>query len=433
MKLTKREKKLLIALGCIVLLYGYINFLLLPQFMKLNDLRTSISNHESIIGENIHSLDVLDELKGTYEENLEKVESYSSEFFTSLEQSKLILLLDDLTRQTELEIDSINFSEYKKEEIAGTVVNKISTSIPFNGSYDNLLEFLKRVRKNKKKIIIKDINVINNAENLISGSLVLDFYSVPPLGTRKVNDGVINGEFSLKQDPFKPFEGYIDEFINNQDDDNFVYNNDDKMDLSVSKDSTENSYIKDPKEDVNKEILYSFEELDMFFVGNPRSIEGSINIDNNKKQGIYAVKVQYDFLRQRQTNIANFVFDNKKPYIIIQPEYISLMVYSYEKSDHRIGLVLKDSQGDEYNVLLSDEISWTEWNTLQVDLPETITYPAKVQCIYVQNNTIESKTNGIFLLDNMEVAYRNTLHHNYKAKDNITDSNKIEVDQNLLN
>lgn len=428
MKLTKREKKLLIALGCIILCYGYINLLLLPQFIKFNELKASISNHESIIDEDIYSSDLLDKLNSTYEKNREKVESYSGVFFTSLEQSKLILLLDDLIAQTELEINSINFSEYKEEELAGAVVNKISASIPFNGSYDALVQFLKGVRKNEEKIIIKDINILNDAENSISGSLVLDFYSVPPLGTRKVSDGVINGEFSFKQNPFKHFEGYIDEFINNQNDANLIYNNNDKIDLSVSRPS-----IDDTKEDIKKELLYNFEELDMFFVGNPKDIEASINMDSNKKQGSYAVKVQYDFLRQRKTNIANFVFDNIKPSISMQPEFISLMVYSYEKSDHKIVLVLKDSQGEEYNILLSDEISWTEWNTLQADLPETVTYPAEVQRIYVQNNTIESKTNGIFLLDNMEVAYRNTLHHNYKEKDNITDSNKIEVEQTPLN
>ncbi len=417
MKLTKREKNMLVVLAGVILIYGYINFIINPQILKIKDLKSGIKDYELIIAEDNHATDTLSDLKNIYEKHLKNVEGYSKGYFTSLEQSTLILLLDSFINNTELEIAGVGFSDYRTEQLGSTELNAISASIPFSGYYESLLDFLRQIRQNNKKILIKDINILNNGGGQVSGNVVLDFYSIPSLGVKKLSSSIIEGNSYSKQNPFDPFEGYINELFdylgNDEINAQLDYNQD--QDMFNHQDNT-------AIEDIKKTLLEGFESLDMFFVGNPREIEGNVSRDTNKKQGNYSIKLQYDFLMQRGNNIANVVFDNIKPSISIQPEYISISVYSYERNDHKIGFVLKDALGKEYNILLADKIDWIYWSTLEAKLPEEVTYPAQIQRIYVQSNNPESKINGVFLLDNMEVAYRNTLHHSYE-KDNHINSN----------
>lgn len=414
---------MLIVLAGVLVLYGYINFIIYPQVITIKELKNGIKDYELVINEDNRAEGTLSNLNNKYEKQLEDVDRYSKGYFTSLEQSTLILLLDSFINNTELEISGVEFSEYRTEELGDNELNAISASVPFRGYYESLLDFLKQVRQNNKKILIKDINILNNEEGLVSGNVVLDFYSIPPLGTKKLSDGIINDTSSSKLNPFAPFEGYIEELLDYIDDDNANtetnYNQDQDMFTSKDQDNT-------PAENTTKVLLEGFENLDMFFIGSPKEVEGSVVRDNNKKQGSYSIKFEYDFLTQRGNSIANVVLDNVKQSISIQPEYISISVYSYEKSDHKLGLILKDALGKEYNISLADKIDWIEWNTLESRLPEEITYPAKVQRIYAQSTNLKSKTNGVFLLDNMEVAYRNTLPHSYEKHTHTDSTEYIE-------
>lgn len=419
MKLTKREKNMLVVLAGIIFIYGYINFIINPQILKIKYLKNGIKDYELIITENNHATDALSDLKDIYEKHLKNIEGYSKGYFTSLEQSTLILLLDSFINNTELEIAGVGFSDYRTEQLGSTELNAISASILFSGYYESLLDFLRQIRQNNKKILIKDINISNNGEGQVSGNIVLDFYSIPSFGVKKLSSSVIEESSYLKQNPFDPFEGYINELFDylgyNEINAQTNYNQDQNQDMLNPQENV-------PIEDIKKTLLEGFESLDMFFIGNPREVEGNVSIDTNKKQGKYSIKLQYDFLVQRENNIANVVFDNIKPSISIQPEYISISVYSYEKNDHKIGFVLKDALGKEYNILLADKIDWIYWSTLEAKLPKEVTYPAQIQRIYIQSSNLKSKINGVFLLDNMEVAYRNTLHHSYE-KDSHINSN----------
>lgn len=417
MQLTKRESILIIILICVVFFYVYSSFIINPQILKIKELKNEIEDYELLMKEGDNAENTLGNLDIKYQKHLRDVEDYSKDFFNSLEQSSLILLLDKLITNTKLEVMKFKFSEYRIEELGENELNTISVSIPFKGSYESLLAFLKQIRENNKKVVIKNINILNNRKSQVSGNIVLDFYCIPSLGAKKLSDGIINKSSSTKENPFIAFEGYIDEL--------FDYLGDYEVDIESNYDKDQDflSFEKEVSiENVKKILLEGFEKLDIFFVGNPRNIEGKVSIDSNKKQGNCSLRFEYDFITQRQNSIANIVFDKVEPSIYIQPEYISILVYSYETSDHQLGLILKDALGKEYNILLADKIDWIEWSTLKSELPEEITYPAKVQRIYAQSTDLESKTNGVFLLDNMEVAYRDILPHSYeKHTDNNSD------------
>jgi len=425
MKLTKREKNMFVILAGVISFYGYINFIIYPQIVTIKDLKMGIKDYELVINENSYALDTLSDLNNKYEKHLRDVEGYSNGYFSSLEQSTIILLLDSFINNTDLEITGVQFSEYRTEQLGTNELNGISVTIPFIGYYESLLDFLKEVRRNDKKILIKDISISNNEEGQVSGNLVLDFYSIPPLGAKKLSSGIIKETASSKLNPFAPFEGYIKDLLDS-------LNGNEDYEIDTKPNYIPNPDVVPPKdnvaiEDTKKSLLEGFERLDMFFVGNPRDVEGNISRDNNKKQGNYSIKLQYDFLIQRSNNIANAVFDNIKPSISIQPEYISISVYSYEKSDHKLGFVLKDALGKEYTILLADNIGWIDWNTLETKLPEEVTYPAEVQRIYIQSNGFQGKTNGTFLFDNMEVAYRDTLSHSYEQDSSLSSKDYIVI------
>lgn len=411
MKLSKREKNLLKVLAGAIGLFGYVNFIISPQVLTIRDLESKMKDYEFIMEEDGQAVDRLKELTDEYGRDLKEVETISKGYFTSLEQSTLIILLDSFMKNSDLEITGVEFSEYRTENIGEAELNAISASIPFTGDYESFLGFLKQVRQNPKKILVKNINISNNENGLVSGNVVLDFYSIPPLGAKKLSDGIVKETPSSKLNPFSPFEGYISGILDYLD----QGNKDNQPSYNTPAPTTKPSPAPtEPEVNIKKTLLEGFETLDMFFVGNPRDVEGSVTHYTNKIQGNYSTKLQYDFILQRSNSLANAVFDKNKPTITVQPEFISLSVYSYEMSSHQLGMVLRDATGKEYHILLADQIDWVYWKTLEATLPSEITYPAEIQRIYVEGNSLDDKTNGVFLLDNLEAAYRDTLPHSYE-------------------
>ena len=57
----------------------------------------------------------------------------------------------------------------------------MTVTLPYEGEYSSLLLFLERIREYKLKIIIQNMNVKIKENKLLSGTILLDFYSLPDL------------------------------------------------------------------------------------------------------------------------------------------------------------------------------------------------------------------------------------------------------------
>ncbi len=160
----------------------------------------------------------------------------------------------------------------------------------------------------------------------------------------------------------------------------------------------------DGKEYKPREAVLGFEGGQFFFVGSTPEMTGTALRSVIRIGGSYSADLNFDFLSPRDYNCANLVFE-EDIFLQKQPESLVMQVYAFEVSDHKIGVVLVDSVGREYKVAFTDIVDWTEWKELKASLPDGISYPAKIQRIYVEGVGYDQKTRGRYLFDTMEVEY----------------------------
>lgn len=369
---------------------------------KLKELKENIQTFQSQIEKSETMAASKDKIEKEYNKLNGDISFIEKRFFSSTEQEHIIVLLNEMLNDTVLEVSSIDFSEIREEKIKNYTVDAITVHLPFKGSYDALLSFMKKIREYEKKIIVNGLHIENSQDGNLSGAIYLDFYSLPNTS----NDDYLKKYFTSgetgKENPFSPFDGFIWE------DDDFT---EDYIQASTVEEQV--SY--------NKVLLNGFEKLNTFFVGTPKKVFGKISRDINSKEGKYALKLEYDFLRPREHSQANVVYEGTKALISKQAESIGIWAYAFEKSDHKIGIALKDSKGKIYTILLANQIDWIGWNNIESGMPIEIAYPVEIQRIYVESVNYDNKTKGTLLFDRLEATYPKVLLYN---ADNMNSSNK---------
>ncbi|SHH46262.1 hypothetical protein [Tepidibacter thalassicus] len=258
MKLTKREKVMLIILGGLIIIWGYYKLILNPKLEKLNQLEREVieerTNVEKIKIEISPNSPVYKEFKIIND----KVSRSTKYLFPVINQEKIIVILDDLLAKSKLDATSISFSEigvnevdvkkseeknkgfliknlveeYKgnrKKEISQTnndkdknleekdknELEKMTVTINYKCKYKNIIDFISKLEGYDKKIIINNISISSvnkseeNNENEVKGSISLDFYSLPKI--HKQDEEYLKWDFNSgygKNDPFVPYAGY---------------------------------------------------------------------------------------------------------------------------------------------------------------------------------------------------------------------------------
>ncbi len=74
-----------------------------------------------------------------------------------LEQDSLLLNLVDIAQKNDIEFQSISFSTSGEE--VGAPVKKMGISASFEGNYGDLVNFLKSIEQNGRKIVVENISV----------------------------------------------------------------------------------------------------------------------------------------------------------------------------------------------------------------------------------------------------------------------------------
>lgn len=313
-----------------------------------------------------------------------------------------------------------------------------SAQLEYEGYYYSFIDFLTQVADYKRKIIINDITVAKDEDGYLRGNIALDFYSIEnilqseeELYAWEPNLGYVVG------DPFSQFGDYADNKATDEKE-----RNDKDRDLqrveaqtastetsggnkseptsggamntildkleNIGKD-TDTSKPKDEIEllDRGKTVLDFEKKESMFFVGNNKDIKGSIDLNKKKKtQGESSLNLKYDFVEKRKHNMANISFNNN---VLIkdQPESISLSINPIEKNNASLGVVIRDREGIDYKLKLTDDLNWNGWKTVGSDLPIDINYPAIIERIYVETEDFDEKLTGNMLIDDLRLIYAN--------------------------
>ncbi|SNR86533.1 type IV pilus assembly protein PilO [Anaerovirgula multivorans] len=401
MLLSKREKILVVLLAGMILLAGYYKFIMIPLNKNLSQLELDYKEKQLKYIQMKQELQSEVQLNNQIDALNNEILGLAKDFFGKIHQEDIILLLNDLILNSNIRISSLDFTPPRMESLVNGEENLqendseefiaeiLSTQFHFEGDYGALIDFLRNIREYEKEIVINNISISNSKDGLLSGNLLLDFYSIPEVNKYFPEEtSILHYGESIESDE----DGIINPFILYGDFIEIEENN-----WSMDYDFNDNFR--------KMTTLYGFEDEKVFFVGNPRDVYGTLSRDANAVEGRYAIRMEYDFIRGGDRSVANLVFEGDRILIPRQPEVFGLWIYGFERSDHKIGAIVVDARGREYKLSLADRIDWLGWSLLETSLPVNITYPAMVQRIYVESESYSDKTKGHFLFDKMEVAY----------------------------
>ena len=298
----------------------------------------------------------------------------------------------------------IRFSELTFSENTSIVegILKYNATVKYNGDYNALIGYIRNVRYNKDKIIVREIGVNNNFADGLNGQLVLEFNAMPSLALYETpTQPIITAELNTRDlfvGPFEPYESFVavteatDQPIT---DVNVEYP---EYDMETTEEIDYENYRP-------KTQIYGFEDGSNFFVGNSTDIVGFLTRSKTAIAGGYSAELSFDFITGRDFSEASVVFETNPIMINKQAEYIGLWVYAYEASNHSIGAVIIDSKGKEFRVELTPAVDWTQWQEVEVLMPVEISYPCMVQRIYVEGVGYDQKLTGRYLFDQLQVSY----------------------------
>lgn len=444
MKLNDREKIMLLILGVVSVSALLFFFVLQPQREKLAERTGTRSEKLAQLAELKEEIGNDNKLSVEIVSLEDEINKKADGFFTKLTQEDIILLIEEITAEAKLKIPEIEFPENRVEEIilpdgegeveaekepategetptptegeeeeqAKLELEVHSADLKYEGYYYSFLDFLKGISKYEKKIIVKDISVTKDEDGYLRGNVMLDFYSIEniiPDGESMYawapNLGYIVG------DPFLQFGDYAANKEAPTKEDKEEKPADPTLDLFASiLDKIENIGKDNNSDDIGfsnrGETIFGFERKDtMFFVGNNKDIKGIMELNKKEKtEGKSSLNFKYDFLEKRKNNVANISFNNN---IVIknQAEAISLAIKPLDKSEAVLGVVIRDREGIDYKLELTSDLDWNGWETVGVDLPIDINYPAIIERIYVETEDFYEKLTGSLLIDDMRLIY----------------------------
>lgn len=387
MKLSKRERNLLIGLGIVLLIFVYYRFIIVPQFNSLSEKHEDKIHYEEELLKVQTIIASERELDNRYGHISNEIDILSEKYFPKTDQSRFILLINELLEGTDLFVDNISFSPQRTEGIGDAQVEIMSITLPYEGTYPALLTFLEKVRDYRPKTLIDNMDIRIKEGDLLSGSILLDFYSVPDL----IEDTSIGHLFDSSEVNDDPFYAIEDDLIGEDED----YWAQEGLDLSNIRISFDSSRV----------LIEGFDDYALDFVPSHPSIKGEIDGNKNSKQGSQSLGLHYNYPPIEQDKEVHGVFQGRRAMIYKPPTSIGLWAYSYDSTRDSLKLILKDRNGEKYDIALTSDIDWIGWKHLKADLPQDSSlYPMEVERIIVGINSSESGK-GTLLLDALEAFY----------------------------
>lgn len=190
MKISDREKKLVLGVLLIAIIALPIFFFIKPKIESTNDLDAELVT----LNERYEYLKALYEKKDFYEAEIKRlleertklIENYAE----GILQENTIMFLRAAEEKFNLEMTVLDFSEDEKihicdgyvdednNKVEGLDAYKDSVSITYRGDYEQVKKFIDYIFNNKEKMLLSNISMSNGRENVIEGTFVFDQFAI---------------------------------------------------------------------------------------------------------------------------------------------------------------------------------------------------------------------------------------------------------------
>lgn len=381
--MSKKEKNLLLLLLVAVLFWLSYQFIFIPQFTKLEELKAEKENIEIQLGMMEEIILKDDDLK-LEEENLKNniYEKYQK-YYYNMDQPDLMHILNTIIEDSELEISSMSFSEPTPVDFEGLDgISKISISLPFKGDYNDLESFLHKLQISSKKLLVDYLSISRDGQdNVINGQISLIAFSYGDEKTSERDYYYINAySGNSKANPFEAFDGFNEEIEAIDDSDYYV-------------------------EEEKRDLIYDMESDDIYFMGTSPEVTGEVMRFNNGKYGRSSIRAEYFMSTSYEAERAYVVLDDKNINLKYPPQSIGIWAYGYGYSPITIGMRFQDLDGRKIDLKLCEGVNWTGWQYIFATPPQDINlYPLKLDRIYFELEPNRDDY-GVMLFDQIEADY----------------------------
>ncbi len=347
--------------------------------------------------------------------------------------------IEDPTTEEETS-NAIKLSEINQDLINRDAIDMLYANVNFTGTYDSLLNFTNNIEQYSDSIIIKSVLLEPVVESSTVTTLNTDGEPVSTNGYTYIgSDGYVadvpdetfiqngtvkgtmelifldfkvydddleysnpvfddNSDMNTVENPFKPF-------------DNFTTYEKPAPEQGSGSNNTGSGYNNNNSNvetgpTVSYKTIYNFESPEIFFSSSPESTTGYAQLSPLAFEGNNAGKLSYTFTKGMETSTASYVFDTNNILITEPPLSIALKVYELTTFPYDLGITLRDSSGETYNIVLTktqtDDSS--AWTTYEATLPE-MAYPCVVKRVFVTTEGHEKTVlQGDLLFDQLQVS-----------------------------
>jgi len=206
-KLTKRERNLLIGLGLILFLGLYVNFGVLPLYKMVVEQTVE----KEFVAENLdkakNAVATESQLDKDIEDNKVKAGEYLKRYFASATQEELLLTINEFTK-VEPVVENLTFTDYQKINRGNMDFTAMGATVSTKGTYAATAKLMNAVWNFQKHVAIDNISFTRVDAANVTSDIDLSFYWLPNAPDH--NDSLVQwipNETFLKADPFSNMEG----------------------------------------------------------------------------------------------------------------------------------------------------------------------------------------------------------------------------------
>ena len=254
MKLSKREKILVILLAFFLVGVAYYELVFVKQRERVENLKAEKESVEGTYNNMVTSIKNMEKNDTNIKICKESIEAKSMKLYPKLYQDKIIIEINDLLDKAEIkgslsfsEVTVANIAKYfgeeaEKEEVKGEpslkepadelrklsdedkdsnntdsnkgektdipveslFVEQMQVGVDFTGSYENATKFIKLLSDYARLIALPNVALTSTGDDQVAGNVNLEFYSIPKFTDEdgKYLDWTLNNTYG-KSNPFK--------------------------------------------------------------------------------------------------------------------------------------------------------------------------------------------------------------------------------------
>ena len=246
MKINKREKTLLFVLALGVVGFGYYKVVWDYQYNKLKDLKSKELKVKQEYNDDVKMVNSIEPNKEEINIFNSEIQNLTSGFYSNISQPNIILELNNLMNDANVK-GTMSFSEIKtmpvmdnqegdsssksendenKNQIQGIVndynnitdkkknedkknkkqeeiynLNQMTVSLSVNGTYANVMKFIKSIEENPKHINILNFNLSAQTDGNVSANMNIQLVAIPKIDASKEEFTTADEKYG-KENPF---------------------------------------------------------------------------------------------------------------------------------------------------------------------------------------------------------------------------------------